>query len=83
MNTQHHILIALLPHIFGGTSRRLWERRAAKGQLGPVHSEPGKCRNRTVERVEIEHLFGAITDDQYAEGIRQYESARRLVRRAS
>lgn len=81
MKTEPKLLIALLPYLFGGVSRRSWERRAASGQLGPVTAEPGMTRSRYVLRAEIERRFSPITADQYEQAVRHYEADRCAVRR--
>jgi hypothetical protein len=73
--------LPLLSYLFPGASREWWRRRANSGELGPISVETGKVRNRAVDLAEVESRFGAITADQYAEAVRQYEAARRVVRR--
>jgi hypothetical protein len=81
MNQKMKLLIAFLPDLFPGTSRRLWERRAAAGHLGPVHAEEGKSRNCTVERTEIERRFGAISEERFTAAQAAYQTHRRVIRK--
>jgi hypothetical protein len=73
--------LQLLPYTYPGTHRDWWRKRANSGELGPISVEPGRVRNRTVETAEVESRFGAISANQYAEAVRQYKAARRVVRR--
>ena len=76
------IPLQLLPYAYPGTTREWWRRRANSGELGPVSVEAGSTvRNRTVETAEVESRFGVLTADRYADAVRQYEAARRIVRR--
>ncbi len=78
------IPLQLLVFIYPGTHRDWWRKCANDGRLGPVTVEPGSTvRNRMVDTATVESCFGAVSDEQYAEAVRQYENARRLVRRVS
>ncbi len=75
------IPLQLLPYAYPGTHRDWWRKRANSGELGPISVEPGRVRNRAVDLVAVEARFGTITEDQYTDGLRQYEAARRVVRK--
>ena len=80
---KRNILIPALPYLFPGTTGKLWHRRARAGALGPLTSAPGKARDRTIDSEEFEKRFGAISDQQFADAVRRYEAARKLVRRVA
>ena len=72
--------LSLLPYVFPGTSPILWRRRANAGRLGTIHFGRGRMRNRAVERVAVEAIYGPITNDRLAEAVARYQRDRSAAR---